>query len=265
MQLHLSLLFLSYRHLSTDDQTRDLQWTELLEEVAFNGGVCPSLPANRQTVISNSPPEVNEGWSLVDFCLAGSAAPDGAHCHYNDDDSSQENLGFSFSLFGTLYTSVFINNNGNLSFGEFFSTFSSSGFPLNGHPMIAPFWGDVDTGSSGTDYLGHVWKQKIRQNVFAVAWDHVGYYNEQANLENTFMVMISDGNDAEMGLGNNVCFCYEDMQWTTGGASGGAGGFGGTPATVGVNKGDSDSYWQVGRFDGERKSIFARVREIECV
>jgi hypothetical protein len=39
------------------------------------------------------------------------------------------------------------------------------------------------------------------------------------------------------------------MQWTTGAASSGVGGFGGVPATVGVNKGDNINYVQIGRFD----------------
>lgn len=39
------------------------------------------------------------------------------------------------------------------------------------------------------------------------------------------------------------------MQWTTGSASGGANGLGGTPATVGVNIGNGINYFQVGQFD----------------
>jgi len=41
------------------------------------------------------------------------------------------------------------------------------------------------------------------------------------------------------------------MQWTTGDASGGQNGFGGTPATVGLNKGDGIYYGLIGRFDHE--------------
>ena len=41
------------------------------------------------------------------------------------------------------------------------------------------------------------------------------------------------------------------MQWTTGDASGGSGGFGGAPATVGYNAGNAFNYEQVGRFDHE--------------
>jgi gliding motility-associated-like protein len=39
------------------------------------------------------------------------------------------------------------------------------------------------------------------------------------------------------------------MQWTTGAASGGVGGFGGTPASVGANRGNGIDYIQFGRFD----------------
>ena len=113
--------------------------------------------------------------------------------------------------------------------------------------MVAPFWADSDIQNYGTQ--GHVWKKTISSNVFAVAWDHVGYYRENSDKKNTFMVMISDGNDPSMGIGNNVCFCYEDMQWTTGDYSFGVEGFGGVPATVGVNAGNGTDYFQIGRFD----------------
>jgi hypothetical protein len=39
------------------------------------------------------------------------------------------------------------------------------------------------------------------------------------------------------------------MQWTTGSASQGVGGFGGVPATVGANKGNGVDFFQIGRFD----------------
>jgi hypothetical protein len=63
------------------------------------------------------------------------------------------------------------------------------------------------------------------------------------------MVIISNGNDSNMGLGNNVCFCYGDMQWAT------SGGFGGTPATVGANKGDGVAYQSYGRYSGKYRCV----------
>ncbi len=167
-------------------------------------------------------------------------------CQRNDDDFvGPIPLGFAFDFYGTLFTEVFINNNGNVSFGAGFSTFTSSGFPVNAFPMIAPFWGDVDTraAASGVVYF------KAQPGRFTVIWDHVGYYNIQSDKLNTFELILTDGLDPLVGIGNNVCFCYDDMQWTTGSASGGVGGFGGTPATVGANKGDGTNFFQIGRFD----------------
>ena len=114
--------------------------------------------------------------------------------------------------------------------------------------MVAPFWGDVDTRSI-LDNAGVVW-MKTGPGWFAVTWDHVGYFASRTELQNTFQLIISDGSaDAPPGLGNNVCFCYGDMAWTTGEASGGVDGFGGFPATVGVNKGDGTEFFNIGRFD----------------
>lgn len=193
-------------------------------------------------------PGNDNGWVLVDFCSAGAtgsgpAQPPG--CHHNDDDSAVVELPFSFDLYGDSFGSAFINNNGNLSFGQLFSAFTASGFPVEGFPMIAPFWADVDH----TSGLGHVWQKSIDARTFGVTWDNVGYYNQMGDKLNTFQVLISDGTNPAMGLGNNVCFCYDDMQWTTGSASGGVGGFGGTPATVGANRGDGSDFFLIGRFD----------------
>lgn len=211
---------------------------------------CVPLPA---TTTPHDGNDNDGGWQLVDFCTAGATGSGPASppdCHHNDDDSASVALPFTFSLYGNDFTSAFINNNGNLSFGQLFSTFTATGFPVSGFPMVAPFWGDVDTGDQlDPDVLGHVWSQFISGNTLAVTWDNVGYYNEQGDKLNTFQVLISDGTNADMGIGNNVCLCYDDMQWTTGDASGGVGGFGGTPATVGANAGDGIDFIQIGQFD----------------
>jgi hypothetical protein len=197
---------------------------------------------------------LNQGtWTLVDFFGDGpsGSGPAGANQRNDDDSATIASLGFNFNLYGTNYSSLFVNNNGNLSFGSAFSTFTSSGFPVNSFPMVAPFWADVDTRNSAS---GQVWQRSIDSDgdsdidTFVVTWDSVGYYNSQADRFNSFQVVISDGSNPRMGLGNNVCFSYGDMNWTTGSASGGVGGFGGTPATVGVNAGNGTDFFQFGRF-----------------
>lgn len=162
----------------------------------------------------------------------------------NDDGSTASiTIPFSFCLYGTTFTSLFINNNGNVSFGTSFSTFSASGFPSSSFQMVAPFWGDVDTRGTGTV------QYKITPTAMYVNWQAVGYFNTMTDKVNTFQLIITDGTDPILPAGNNIAFCYGDMQWTTGSASSGVGGFGGVPATVGVNKGDGVNFIQMGRFD----------------
>ncbi len=164
----------------------------------------------------------------------------------NDDEfSNVVVLPFNFSFYGTSYDSLYINNNGNVSFDLPYSTFTANPFPDPSYNMIAPFWADVDTRSTNG---GNVW-YKLTPHSLVVVWDHVGYWNMMEDKLNTFQLIISDGQDTLVPAGNNVSFCYGDMQWTTGSASGGINGIGGTPATVGVNIGNGIDYFQVGQFD----------------
>ena len=217
------------------------------------GGFCPQ--GNTDLCIP-----LDGSFTPVDMNQPGGSGPadPGDFCQRNDDDSGLVMLdGWSFTHFGTDYSEVYINNNGNLSFGQAFSTFTPSGFPVSGFPMVAPFWADVDTGDILDTFGGVAW---VRQesvaagdavNRLTVIWDHVGYYDEHGDKLCTFEVIISDGFDPLLGPGNNVCFCYDDMQWTTGDASSGIGGFGGSPATVGANEGNGVDFFQIGLFDHE--------------
>ncbi len=166
----------------------------------------------------------------------------------NDDGSTSEmTLPFNFTFYGDLLNSFFINNNGNISFDQPYGTYTPSGFPIAGFPMLAPFWADVDTRGSNSGLVYY----RIEPNRLVVIWDHVGYFASHDNLLNTFELIVTDGTDPLIGIGNNVAFCFDDMQWTTGDASGGSGGFGGSPATVGINKGDGTNFALIGRFDHE--------------
>lgn len=169
-----------------------------------------------------------------------------------NDDGSTANIPipFTFCLYGSNYTSLWINNNGNVTFDIPYGTYSAVGFPSASYVMVAPFWADVDTRG-----IGEVW-YKITPTAVYVNWENVGYFNSHSDKTNTFSLIITDGNDPVIGVGNNVGFCYQDMQWTTGDASSGVNGFGGVPATVGCNKGDGISFVQFGRFDSPGTAYF---------
>ena len=188
-------------------------------------------------------------FTKADFSLGVTPgiAPD-----YRCDDAftPSKNLPFPFIFYGTTYTSCFININGNISFVNGNSSFSAGGFPAGNASnldtiMIAPFWGDVDTRDLGSGLVYY----KIAPTYMIVKWENVGYFSQHSDKKSTFQLIISNGTDPIIPNGNNIAFCYGDMQWTTGDASNGSGGFGGIPATVGVNKGDGISFIQMGRFD----------------
>jgi MYXO-CTERM domain-containing protein len=162
----------------------------------------------------------------------------------NDDGSSAElNVRPAFpaglSFFGTTYTSLYVNNNGNVSFGGPLYTFTPSAFPIASQPMIAPWWGDVDTRGGGAPMRNGVY-WSITPGRFVATWHDVGYYATHDDLQNDFQVILTA---APPGVGDfDVELRYNRCEWTTGDASSGSGGFGGTPAQAGFDAGNLIDY-----------------------
>ncbi len=156
-------------------------------------------------------------------------------------------LPFQFYLYGQLWNTAYININGNVSFGTYLGGFTANGFPLAGTTLVAPFWADVDLG--GFCAGCNVVQYKVTPTALYVNWTNVGYFSSETDLLNTFQLIITDGTDPVVPNEANVSFCYKDMQWTTGAANSGVGGFGGNPANVGANQGNGIDYIQFGRFD----------------
>ena len=163
----------------------------------------------------------------------------------NDDSSSNQlNLPFTINFFGQDFNSFFVNNNGNMTFGGSESTFTPDPFPRSsGLPMIAPFWGDVDTRCASCGEVDVGEGQTVNPNDTVVAtWNNVGFYSQNPSLTNSFQAIIRDRSDT--GAGNfDIDFRYERLEWTTGDASGGTGGLGGTPAQAGYDAGNNTDFF----------------------
>lgn len=168
---------------------------------------------------------------------AGSSGYGTQFLEANDDGSTNQiQLPFSINFFGQTYSNFFVNNNGNITFESALSSFTPAAFPIASQPMIAPYWGDVDT--RGT---GNVWIHSPNDDTLAVTWQNVGYYNQQTNKTNSFQLLLR--NRADTGAGNfDVDFRYERLEWTTGDASYGSNGLGGIPAQAGYDAGDGVNY-----------------------
>ena len=155
----------------------------------------------------------------------------------NDDQSSNRlDLPFSVNFFGNVYNNFWVNNNGNITFEGPVGAYTPRPFPVSSNPMIAPFWGDVDTrcGTCGSVFVG-----APNASTVMVTWNNVGYYPSNSSLTNNFQLILHD-----QGSGNfDIDFRYDRLEWTTGNASGGIGGLGGTPAQAGFDAGNSVDFF----------------------
>jgi hypothetical protein len=154
----------------------------------------------------------------------------------NDDGSTAAvPLGFNINFFGVQTTTVFVNNNGNITITTPLSTFTPFGLSGNiGTPIIAPFFADVDTRAGNVLTYGQDTLCGFR--VFGVNWINVGYFDTHIDRLNSFQVILIERPDT--GPGNfDIEFNYDQIQWETGDASGGSGGLGGSSARVGYSNG----------------------------
>jgi hypothetical protein len=119
-------------------------------------------------------------------------------------------LGFNFTLFGTTYNSIFINNNGNVSFGSGISAFVPTGPTGANAPVISPWFDDVDT--RGT-LSGVVHYQLTTPGQLVVTWDNVGYFGAHDDKLDSFqLVLRSDTFTLPTGEGQ-IGFFYGAMPW----------------------------------------------------
>lgn len=159
----------------------------------------------------------------------GSNANVGLASGRNDDGFMALALGFDVTYFGTTYNSLFINNNGNVSFGSGISTYVPSGPTGANAPVISPWFGDVDTRNAGSGVVHY----NLSANQLVVTWNQVGFYSNQASALNSFqLVLRGDLFDVPTGEGL-IGFFYQGMGWERTATS--------TVAAVGFGDGQGNS------------------------
>lgn len=149
-------------------------------------------------------------------------------------------IGFTLNFFGNNWSQLYVNNNGNVTFTQGLSTYTPYGITGGSLAMLAPFFADVDTRAGNVVTYGTATLNG--RNVFGVNWIDVGYYSHHTDLLNSFQLIITDRSDIAAG-DFDFEFNYDKIQWETGDASGGSGGFGGTPAAAGWTNG-AGTYYQ---------------------
>lgn len=135
-------------------------------------------------------------------------------------------IGFTANLFGTSFSSVFINTNGNITLNSPYSTFTPQNLTGGGiPPIIAPFFSDVDTRGASSGVVQFGTGTVGTDQAFGVNWPGVGYFSSNTDKLNIFQLVMIDRNDT--GAGNfDFEFNYNQVQWELGEADGGVGGLG---------------------------------------
>ena len=147
-------------------------------------------------------------------------------------------FGAGLLMRGQRYPAFYLNTNGNITFGGPLAGYSPNPFPraltASPLPLIAPWWADVDTRGGGQPSTNHVCYVSGTDR-FVATWYRVGYYASRTDRLNSFQLIVTPvGTAGDF----DVEFRYSRCEWTTGDASGGAGGVGGTPAQAGMDLGD---------------------------
>lgn len=174
----------------------------------------------------------------------------GTELFRNDDRSSPlVSIGFDINFFGVTRNSLYVNNNGNVTFGRPFATYNPSELDLSSTEIIAPFLADVDTRDSLSGVVTYGTGRVAGNRAFGANWVDVGYFSSKVDLLNSFQLVIVEAGGA--GSGNfNIEFNYEQIQWEAGDVTG-VDGFGADSARVGYSNGDGTNLTE---FEGSGES-----------
>jgi Nidogen-like/Thrombospondin type 3 repeat len=137
----------------------------------------------------------------------------------NDDESTGlVPLGFTANFFGTRFSGLFVNNNGNLTFDAPLAEFTPFGLTATNRVIMAPYFADVDTRFGNVVSFGNGLVDG--RPAFGVNWPGVGCFDQNASVLNFFQVVLIDRSDVAPG-DFDIEFNYDQIQWETGQASGG--------------------------------------------
>lgn len=166
----------------------------------------------------------------------------------NDDGYSLVDMSAVFeeglNFFGAEYdaSQIFVNTNGNITFGSGLIDYTPSGISAGTIPLIAAFWADVDTRAGEPIYVD----VDAEADVVTITWENVGFYNQHAEPSNSFQMQLFDRGGGDF----DIVFRYEDINWSNGDASNSGDtldgtGLGGVPARAGFSAGNGADFFEL--------------------
>jgi PKD repeat protein len=153
-------------------------------------------------------------------------------------------IGFSINFYGAGFSSLYVNNNGNVTFDQPLGGYTPFGLAHTGREIIAPFFADVDTRTGNTLTFGN--DTVDGHQAFGVNWLDVGYYLTNTDKLNSFQLVLVDRSDRDPG-DFDIEFNYNQIQWETGDGRGAVDGLGGSSAVAGFSDGSGlpGTYFQL--------------------
>jgi hypothetical protein len=152
-------------------------------------------------------------------------------------------IGFTINFYGSDYSQLWVNTNGNVTFSGGLSTYTPFNLLSTSIPIIAPFFADIDTRSAG-DPVTYGTGTVDGHNAFGVNWTNVDYFSSSATHtnRNALQLVMIDRSDISAG-DFDFWFNYNYIQFEAGTASGSnSQGCGGSSARAGWSNGVSTSY-----------------------
>ena len=196
----------------------------------------------------------------------GGTAGFGEQVHARVDDVSTTAIDLrpamgaaGLNFFGTTFQSLWINNNGSVTFGDRMTSFTPTAITGNtGNPVITPFWTDIDTRStaglavtSGGNSTGSNlvwWDLDADTKTFTVTWDDVGTFSQINSPLSAFQLSLRQVNAA----GDfDITMRYEDINYASPN-----GGLSTTYARAGFSAGNGVNFFEFTQ-SGNRDAMLA--------
>ncbi|XP_066895273.1 alpha-tectorin isoform X6 [Kogia breviceps] len=215
----------------------------------------------------------------------------------DDGSSSEIKLAIPIFFFGVPYRTIYVNNNGVVSFNVLVSQFTPESFPLtDGRAFIAPFWADVHNGIRGEIYYRETMDpvilkratkdirkcpriitcrvgpltflsgpgQRCKRDAESASRLFSGNFSSGCTAPHVLLFPLEVNTFQAVLVSDGsytfTLFNYYEINWTTGTASGGdpLTGLGGVMAQAGFNGGNITNYFSL---PGSRTPDIVNIQE----
>jgi hypothetical protein len=167
--------------------------------------------------VSNLPPE--QGFFQLETSITIRPGFDQQILDRNDDGSTGiVPMGFFIDFYGNSNATLYVNNNGNVTFDSSLWEYTPGNLASLGIEVIAPFWADVDTYNPTSDVVKYGTNMVDGHDAFGVDWVNVGYFSAHADKLLSCQWVIIDRSDIVAG-DFDMEFNYDKIQWEWGDAS----------------------------------------------